>query len=118
MDATESQWVGNERQWAAVADLGRRLALVVGCEPADGAQEARLIVCEVLIERATTVKPLTALAMLGRVHDRLLGRNSLSVDQSGRNHGSCRGRLDRNQMLSWRGQCLGGEALELVVADA
>jgi hypothetical protein len=108
MDATEAQWVGNREQWARVAVLGRRLALDVGCEPDDGAQEARLIVCEILNEKATRARPLTELAMLGRVHDRLLGRNSVTVDSTGRSHGTCRGRLDRNQTLYWRGQCSGG----------
>lgn len=118
MDATEGQWVGSEEQRAKAADIGRRLALEVGCEPDDGEQEALLIVCEVQGEKATRARPLTELAMLGRVHDRLLGRTSITMDKRGYRCGRGFGRLDRNQMLSWRGQCSGGEALELVAADA
>jgi hypothetical protein len=114
MDAPKVMWTGSREQWKAVEAVGRRLALQVGCDAADGGQEAMLIACEVAAERATQVSPLTELAMLGRVHDRLIGRSAHSVDRNGKDHGTCRGRLDRNQSLYWRGNCTGGATLETV----
>jgi hypothetical protein len=71
--------------WERIRTLGRRLALQVGVEPGDGAQEACLIAWEVATESRELPK---ANLLIRRVHDRLLGRK-------------CGHRMDRNQALSW-----------------
>jgi hypothetical protein len=90
----------NATQIHQVGQLGRRLALTVGVDPDDGQQEALLLAVIIEGERASKAKPLTIKALLGRVHDRLIGATS---GRRGPHHGT----LDTNQGLFWRGQCVG-----------
>lgn len=90
----------NSTEIKKVGQMGRRLALTVGVDPDDGQQEALLLALIIEGEKATQAKPLTMNALLGRVHDRLMGATT------GRK-GPHRGTIDSNQDLHWRGQCVG-----------